>query len=52
MVSAREKPNIHDVERPQPIPITAVPSCFQDLKTFKPSKFDCIICDFFEECRL
>ena len=51
MVSAREDPHIDDVARPQPIHVKAVPSCFQDSKTFKPSKFDCIICDFFEDCK-
>lgn len=51
MVSAHENPRIDDVERPQPIPVRAVPSCFQDSKSFRASKFDCIICDFFEKCK-
>ncbi len=51
MVSAHENPRIDDVERPQPIPVRAVPTCYQDLKTFRVSKFECIMCDFFEECR-
>lgn len=51
MVSAHENPRIYDVERPQPIHVSAVPTCFQDSKTFRASKFDCIICDFFEECK-
>ena len=51
MVSARENPKLDNLARPQPIQITAVPTCFQDSKTFKISKFDCIICDFFEECK-
>ncbi|NVM54956.1 MAG: hypothetical protein HWN66_14725 [Candidatus Helarchaeota archaeon] len=51
MVSARENPHIDDVKRLQPIYVRAVPPCFQDSKTFKISRFDCILCDFFDECK-
>ena len=51
MVSAREEQNIDKVNRPQPINVRSVPNCFQDLKTFRGSRFDCIVCDFFEDCK-
>ena len=51
MVSAHENPRIDDVERPQPIHVSAVPTCYQDLKTFRATRFDCIGCDFFEDCK-
>jgi hypothetical protein len=52
MVSARENPNIDDMEKPQPFRIQAVPPCYQDLKTYRQTKFKCIMCDFFEECKI
>jgi len=51
MVSAREEQNIENVKRPEPINVQAVPKCFQDGKTFKVSRFECIMCDYFEECK-
>ena len=51
MVSAYEDPRIDDVERPQPIHVKAVPTCYQDLRTYRASRFECILCDFFEECQ-
>ncbi|MHA1310060.1 MAG: hypothetical protein ACTSWR_00235 [Candidatus Helarchaeota archaeon] len=30
--------------------IKSIPSCFQDFKTFKKNRFECIICDFFNDC--
>ncbi len=50
MVSTDEEIHIDDLERLQPIPVKAVPPCFQNRNSFKPSRFDCIICDFFESC--
>ena len=50
MVSAREKQDLDEVNRPQPIDVRGVPKCFQDGKTFKKSRFECIMCDFFDEC--
>jgi len=51
MVSAREEQNIDNLSRPEPIDVSAVPSCFQNQKIFKANRFDCIICDFFEACK-
>ncbi|MHA1298129.1 MAG: hypothetical protein ACTSO9_01645 [Candidatus Helarchaeota archaeon] len=51
MVSAKENPNINDVNRPQPISIKAPPNCYQDGSTFRQTKVDCILCDHFIDCR-
>ena len=51
MVSAHEKQNIDNVMRPQPISVRSVPECYQDIKTFRYSRFECSICDFFENCK-
>jgi hypothetical protein len=51
MVSAHEDQDIDKVNKPQPIDVSSVPKCFQDGKTFKKAKFDCIVCDFFDECQ-
>ncbi|MHA1232001.1 MAG: hypothetical protein ACTSPQ_15285 [Candidatus Helarchaeota archaeon] len=51
MVSAHEKQNIDNVMRPQPISVRSVPECYQDKKTFRSSRFECIVCDFFENCK-
>ncbi|MHA1268391.1 MAG: hypothetical protein ACTSPY_01270 [Candidatus Helarchaeota archaeon] len=51
MVSSREKQDLDSVIRPQPIQVKAVPKCYQDLKTFRSSRFECVMCDFFEHCK-
>ncbi|MHA1300633.1 MAG: hypothetical protein ACTSO9_14545 [Candidatus Helarchaeota archaeon] len=51
MVSANEKPSIDDVNRPQPIGLAAPPSCFQDGHTFRKTDMDCILCDYFNDCK-
>lgn len=56
MVSAEEKVNIDDVlnnlMKPQPISVMAPSECYQDGKTFRKTRFDCIECDFFDSCKL
>ena len=51
MVTANERPNIDDVNRPQPIGVSAPPSCYQDGVTFKKTNMDCILCDHFDACK-
>ncbi|MHA1309284.1 MAG: hypothetical protein ACTSWR_06620 [Candidatus Helarchaeota archaeon] len=51
MVSDRIEQNIDNLKRPEPITVKSVPACFQDGKTFKTSRFECVMCDFFEECK-
>ena len=51
MVTDRIDQNLDNVKRPQPIDVKSVPACFQDGHTFKTSKFECIMCDFFEDCK-
>ncbi|MFX1452137.1 MAG: hypothetical protein ACFFCM_14975 [Promethearchaeota archaeon] len=51
MVTAKENPSIDDLHRPQPIGITAPPACFQDGTTFQKTKMDCILCDYFDDCK-
>ncbi|NVM30127.1 MAG: hypothetical protein HWN65_14885 [Candidatus Helarchaeota archaeon] len=54
MVSAKENTNVDEIlnnlMRPQPILVTAPPECYQDGKTFRKSRFDCIACDCFDSC--
>lgn len=51
MVSV-ERPNIEDVKRPEPIRLAAPPECFQDGNTYRKSDMDCILCDFFDNCKV
>ena len=51
MVSANEKQDLDNLKVPEPISVKAVPPCFQDKKTFRVNKFDCILCNFFDECK-
>ncbi|MHA1263789.1 MAG: hypothetical protein ACTSRS_00995 [Candidatus Helarchaeota archaeon] len=56
MVSAKENSNIDEIlnelMKPQPIPVQAPPECYQDGKTFRKSRFDCLDCDFFDSCKV
>lgn len=51
MVSAKENQDLDNVQKPEPIDVKSVPACFQDGKTFRTSRFECIMCDFFDECK-
>ncbi|MHA1269176.1 MAG: hypothetical protein ACTSPY_05255 [Candidatus Helarchaeota archaeon] len=51
MVSDKIEQNLDNLKRPQPINVNSVPSCFQDGKTFKTSRFECVMCDFFDDCK-
>ncbi|HUX99349.1 MAG TPA: hypothetical protein VMV49_07325 [Candidatus Deferrimicrobium sp.] len=54
MVSAKENEAIddllNDLMKPQPISVKAPPACYQDGKTYRKDKLDCILCDFFDSC--
>jgi len=56
VVSAKENSNIDEIlnelMKPQPIPVQAPPECYQDGKTFRKSRFDCLDCDFFDSCKV
>ncbi|MHA1231248.1 MAG: hypothetical protein ACTSRP_14405 [Candidatus Helarchaeota archaeon] len=51
MVAEKIEQNLDNVKRPEPIGVKSIPKCFQDGKTFKVSRFECIMCDFFEDCK-
>ena len=55
MVSAEENTQfddiLNDLMKPQPIPVKAPPTCYQDGSTFRKTRFDCIECDFFDSCK-
>ncbi|MFX1299037.1 MAG: hypothetical protein ACFFD2_29785 [Promethearchaeota archaeon] len=56
MVSAKENSGIDDIlnslSRPNPISVKAPPDCYQDGKTYRKSRFDCLECDFFDSCNV
>ncbi|MFX1296337.1 MAG: hypothetical protein ACFFD2_15980 [Promethearchaeota archaeon] len=55
MVSTEEDTSINEILdgliKPQPISVKAPPSCYQDGKTYRKSRFSCIDCDFFDSCK-
>ena len=56
MVSAKDNQDIdnllNDLMKPQPINVKAPPECYQDGKTYRKTRFDCLDCDFFESCKV